>query len=443
MREGEQGRGFSQLPTTQSNTASEAICKIRNQFNEALERQADQIAELTRTLQSLQSDQRRLEEAAFQLLEPLESSPTPDAVKCWSPSGILASVRRLASASCAGQVLEFLVDEAAQMNVRSVVFDVRGGAAWASAASGFEPELPADGLRTLAVPLSHDGPFGRVVEASEPVETDSTGLENYGHVLAKLNPSARARILLAPVRSAGAVAAILYADLGETRNPNIFDVIKVLAEFAGAHMDRLMLRSAGLAATGIAHAKADTDSEPEVVAVESQSSVEVSLQEADEPTEGQSDEVLQPEASVAAEAQLAEAPEAGRAAAFMPTQEEAVLPAAPEVSESPGELQAATDAPAMTPHPEEERVHRDAKRFSKLLVSEIELYNRSGVEEGRRNKDLYQRLKKDIDRSRETYEKRFGHTVAKQVDYFHEELVRTLAQNDPALLGPDYPGPMA
>ena len=76
-----------------------------------------------------------------------------------------------------------------------------------------------------------------------------------------------------------------------------------------------------------------------------------------------------------------------------------------------------------------------------MLVSEIELYNKSSVEEGRRNKDLFQRLKKDINRSRETYEKRFARTVAKEVDYFHEELVRTLAQNDPVLLGSGYPGP--
>ncbi|HVB28532.1 MAG TPA: hypothetical protein VNG91_01855, partial [Terriglobia bacterium] len=80
-------------------------------------------------------------------------------------------------------------------------------------------------------------------------------------------------------------------------------------------------------------------------------------------------------------------------------------------------------------------------RFSKLLVSEIELYNKNSVAEGRRNKDLYQRLEKDIKRSRETYEKRFAHTVAKQVDYFHEELVKTLAENDPMLLGSGYPGP--
>ena len=94
------------------------------------------------------------------------------------------------------------------------------------------------------------------------------------------------------------------------------------------------------------------------------------------------------------------------------------------------------------PGEEEQKVHRAARRFSKLLVSEIELYNKEKVAEGRKNKDLYQRLKKDIDRSRQTYEERFGKTGTQQVDYFHEELVRALARNDPSLLGSDYPGPL-
>jgi hypothetical protein len=50
-------------------------------------------------------------------------------------------------------------------------------------------------------------------------------------------------------------------------------------------------------------------------------------------------------------------------------------------------------------------------------------------------------MKLDIDRSRQAFEQRFGKTVGKQFDYFHDELVRTLAGNDPALLGLGYPGP--
>jgi hypothetical protein len=91
----------------------------------------------------------------------------------------------------------------------------------------------------------------------------------------------------------------------------------------------------------------------------------------------------------------------------------------------------------------EQKLHKDAKRFAKLLVSEIELYNKTKVAEGRKNRDLYKRLKSDILRSRQTFEKRFGKTLSKQVDYFHEELVKNLAASDSTVLGPEYPGPSA
>jgi DNA replication initiation complex subunit (GINS family) len=91
----------------------------------------------------------------------------------------------------------------------------------------------------------------------------------------------------------------------------------------------------------------------------------------------------------------------------------------------------------------EQKIHKDARRFAKLLVSEIELYNKAKVAEGRKNWDLYKRLKTDIDRSRLTFEKRFGKALSRQVDYFHDELVKILAANDSEVLGPGYPGPSA
>ncbi len=90
---------------------------------------------------------------------------------------------------------------------------------------------------------------------------------------------------------------------------------------------------------------------------------------------------------------------------------------------------------------EEEKLHAEAKRFARLLVSEIKLYNEERVREGRENRDLYVRLKRDIDRSREMYEKRISSSVTRKVDYFHDELVRILGENTPEKLGSDYPGP--
>jgi len=90
---------------------------------------------------------------------------------------------------------------------------------------------------------------------------------------------------------------------------------------------------------------------------------------------------------------------------------------------------------------EEEKAHNDARRFARLLVSEIKLYNEQKVAEGRRGGDLYDRLKEDIDRSRQMYEKRVMPDVAAKFDYFYDELVSTLAEGDPSKLGSDCPGP--
>jgi len=92
---------------------------------------------------------------------------------------------------------------------------------------------------------------------------------------------------------------------------------------------------------------------------------------------------------------------------------------------------------------EERRLHNDARRFARLLVSEIKLYNEPKVREGRNNGDLYDRLREDIDRSRQMYDKRVAPPVAARHDYFHQELVNTLAEGDPAKLGASYPGASA
>jgi hypothetical protein len=89
---------------------------------------------------------------------------------------------------------------------------------------------------------------------------------------------------------------------------------------------------------------------------------------------------------------------------------------------------------------EERRLHNDARRFARLLVSEIKLYNEPKVKEGRSRNDLYDRLREDIDRSRQMYNKRVAPPVAARHDYFHQELVNTLAEGDPAKLGASYPG---
>jgi hypothetical protein len=84
---------------------------------------------------------------------------------------------------------------------------------------------------------------------------------------------------------------------------------------------------------------------------------------------------------------------------------------------------------------EDAKKHDEARRFARLLVSEIKLYNESKVEQGRKNNDLYERLKEDIDRSRQMYDERIGDDVRKVSNYFYDELVRILADGRSDALG--------
>jgi hypothetical protein len=84
---------------------------------------------------------------------------------------------------------------------------------------------------------------------------------------------------------------------------------------------------------------------------------------------------------------------------------------------------------------EEAKKHDEARRFARLLVSEIKLYNEPKVDAGRKNRDLYERLKEDIDRSRQMYDERIPEDVRKVSNYFYDELVRILADGNAESLG--------
>jgi hypothetical protein len=86
-----------------------------------------------------------------------------------------------------------------------------------------------------------------------------------------------------------------------------------------------------------------------------------------------------------------------------------------------------------------DEAHEKARRFAKLLVEEIKLYNQSKVNEGRARGDLYSRLREDIEKSRAAYQNRYGESIS-GVDYFTQELLRILADNNRAVMGLGFPG---
>jgi hypothetical protein len=112
--------------------------------------------------------------------------------------------------------------------------------------------------------------------------------------------------------------------------------------------------------------------------------------------------------------------------------------AAEDASQSQPAAAMAAGAPASAPvssGSEEDELHKKARRFAKLLVEEIKLYNQPRVDEGRQHKDLYDRLKVDIEKSRSTYDKRYAESAVASADYFTQELIRILADNDASLMG--------
>jgi hypothetical protein len=75
-----------------------------------------------------------------------------------------------------------------------------------------------------------------------------------------------------------------------------------------------------------------------------------------------------------------------------------------------------------------------ARRYARLIVSEIKLYHEAAVVAGCEERDLATRLGGEIARARVLYEQRVPAHLRERTDYFHNELVRTLANGDPTLL---------
>lgn len=91
----------------------------------------------------------------------------------------------------------------------------------------------------------------------------------------------------------------------------------------------------------------------------------------------------------------------------------------------------------------EQQIHLRAQRRARVAVAEMRLHAAEGVESGRAQKDLYAALGPRIDAARESFHKQYFNATPTMVDYIHLELLHTLANDDPDMLGKDYPGPLA
>jgi hypothetical protein len=481
----------------QLSSFTDSIRDARQHLAAELHAQSEHIQKLSGDLAELRSRHERTEHEATRQWEEIghaaeiAAAAASDAVQeaqaapAKALDKVLGAVCNLQTCTVPDQVFEVLAEEASQWGVRAAIFDVRGKAAWGASARGFGPALSQKIVRCLIVQLSHENPFQQVCETGGRVDATAATLRKNRNVLEKLKPAANAPVLLLPIRSAGTVSAIFYADPGDDNPVLPVSALAILTEFAGAQIDRLIALSSGTSdevaeEEALASAKPDGATESPVVETAGEEgtpfehhdeeagsaeshpddhvTAEPRLEESSAPLDAHKPE---PEALPEGAVAVAHAePPAELVGALVPEPEPPALPipepatevasaAAIEVSLATDSMPAATALAASAAldvsqlSEAEQKLHKDARRFAKLLVSEIELYNKSKVADGRKNGDLYKRLKSDIDRSRQTFEKRFGKSLDKQFDYFHDELVKTLAANDPTVLGPDYPGPSA
>jgi len=89
----------------------------------------------------------------------------------------------------------------------------------------------------------------------------------------------------------------------------------------------------------------------------------------------------------------------------------------------------------------EQRTHLRAQRFARVHVAEMRLHHAEAVQSGRIRRNLYDALRQPIDTARDTFRTQFF-TCPSMVDYLDLELSRTLANENPELLGQSYPGPL-
>jgi len=398
--------------TLQEDLKSKALSLISQQMANWVVDIQRQIGEhqgnLVRALDDLQEQVARYDEKINEgdiemaMAEVVANMPPPEPAATVGPGfdQLKASVAALERGTSLSEVLTHLVNEVSQYIDRAAMFIVKGPSAIGWYARGLEP---ADVIKQVNVPLNADTVLRNVNNSRHAMRGALEHSPGTQQALARLGGNPQA-VLAVPLILRDKLAAILYCDTTQEEVPGaVADLIEVLVLFAGKTIDMLSLAPKTAAA---APAAAPAPSRPPA-----------------------------PVARPAAAAAPAPADEGGSTVMFNAQQMSSFRPqgaAASRPAAAPHPPPAA--APSMSP--EETKAHEDAKRFARLVVSEIKLYNEAKVNEGRRHKDIYERLKEDIERGRQMYADRVAPHVRDSTNYFYDELVRILAGGDQGALGP-------
>ena len=123
-----------------------------------------------------------------------------------------------------------------------------------------------------------------------------------------------------------------------------------------------------------------------------------------------------------------EAPPAVETAAPQPAE-----PAAVGGVDEPSAIVTVETGPAEA---EENPDQLSARRYAKLIATDIRLYNEESVMLGRQNGDLAKRIGEHLKRGRETFMRRYSHLGPDGVEILHSAFVQVLAAGNAELLPP-------
>lgn len=355
---------------------------------------------------------------------------------------IKAAIADIDEQKTQAEILRILVNRSASFAPRVVFFVIKGEQANGWRARGFEGSVGDNAIQQISVPMSANT---IIAEASRSHETWSGGAHSHPEdhlLLNRFGEEAPERVVAVPLTVRNKTVAVLYADSAGLDGEAIkLEALETLVRVAGMAVEMLRLsRSAAArpAPEPEQHVAPAQEPEPEPAPEPPTEAVETSTYTPTVEYSEPGQQIAEPEPDYSAPQEIV----ADEPPSESIQEEPVAAPIEEGAATASSRRRYSMDAelPVDVSSEDERRSHNDARRFARLLVSEIKLYNEQKVTEGREQHDLYDRLREYIDRSREMYDRRVKPEVAMKYDYFHQELVNTLAEGDVANLGHTYPG---
>ena len=353
------------------------------------------------------------EELTARVLELLPQFGNSGGSTASSAEDLLKVISLIHAGTTQKEILRALLEGTARYCGRAALFVVKAGAATGWQGRAFEKDNVKDFSLDVSAPVPARVLETRVSVRSAISEMDSKFIAQFGAPNEDL-------VFLFPLLLKDKIAALVYADGGSDNGARMdAAALELLVAATSAWLEVASLRKQA-AKEGTAEPASEAPPPP---AHTGPSYSDPFAGHAPRHTVPPPHEVAAPVPVMAAPASPGAAPAAAAAVAAPAAVAAAPAPARDEFADL---------------SPQDAEVHRKAQRFARLLMDEIKLYNQAKVADGRKNRDLYDRLKDDIEKSRATYLKRYGNTSAASKDYFTVELIRSLAQEDASLLGPNY-----